>query len=252
MLVLQGFIAILRLLFGLTAFAVALSPLSPVDTRQKAWLVTSVGFTISGLILVVQSSAAAWAYFSGPGTPVYSEFLRWSPAANHSRTLLSISLALFLVSLPALRRFESRFWVLMLTVFFVATISGGLIGVWEGPWTEGRHHSVYSVLTTAEVVVLLGVLFTALWSDTMDRLLWLCFVIYAIAMALNVVFVSALAWIGVFGAWSPSPALTRVHPLIAYTAMLILALRRLSLARRDIPVPALLEPLTERRISTLG
>ena len=83
-------------------------------------------------------------------------------------------------------------------------------------------------------------------------LLWGALALYSLHLAWNAIWYSALAWLNTPGAWSPNPVFLPLYMTVAYLAMVLLAYRRLVLARRGTHVPALLEPLSQRRPSLIG
>lgn len=121
----------------------------------------------------------------------------------------------------------------------------------EAPdWLE--HFVATATLDAVEMLLLFGALLTALVQGTMDRLLWVALTVYATRQALNVLSFSAIAWGEVPGTWSPSPVHIAATGTVLWAVLLALALRRLALAGRGQPSPALLEPLAGRAHSTLG
>jgi hypothetical protein len=245
-------VSALALVFGLGALVVAHHPRSFSAVQRAAWLLTGLTFTLMASNAILHNASAVLAFFSGPGTPVYKEYLRWSPAGNYSRIFLVLAYAGALVFLPRIwSSARGRFQPLSLALMLLAMGVGGLVGWMEGPYVAGKHWTAFAVLNALGLVVLLGALLGALFTHSMDRLLWGCVGIYALHEAFNVIWHSALAWIRVPGAWAPNPAQIQVYAALTYLAMLGLALRRLLLARRGVYVPALLEPLERKLFSTI-
>lgn len=218
------------------------------DRRAAAWLLTGVSFLLMGGIKALQNVWGTWAFVAGPASSVYLSYLRWAPGANHSRSLVALTFGVLLTGLAARGWGGERFWMATPP----ALVLGAALGAWLG-WQEGElqgavHYTAVSVLASLEMIVLLAALLAALSTSALDRLLWLCLGVYALADAISVVWFSALAWVEVDGAWSPSPWHGQLYHLAVYGVMLWLALRRLALAREQSPVPAPLEPLAPPRV----
>lgn len=240
------------LLLGLTALRVSRCLSASGDGQHATWLVTGLGFTLLGATRLPHTAAAAWAFFSGPGTYVYSTYLKWSPAANHAGNVLVIAMGiLLLVSLRS--RLPARLWPLAMGVLIGALSLGAGAGLVEGPLlSESIHWSALAAFNTISLGVLAVVLLFGFSADAVDRHLWLCLGAYALQQSWNVSLYSALAWVEFPGAWTPSPWMMQAYRVTIYTMMISLVLRRLALARRQLPVPSMLATLVPQQISTLG
>lgn len=242
-LVLQGVTSALLLAYGVAALGVVRGLSAEAGVQRAAWCLTGAAFTAMAVPAAFQDIAAVRAFLSGPGTPLYDQYLRWSPIANHGRTFLAIAFHLALLTL-ALRRSSPglQFWVATGIALIGFAVLGGLVGWNEGSVLSRVHYANTSILDATAFFILLGALLVALIRNAMDRLLWICMVVYALVLGLGVLWHAALAWIRIPGAWAPSPLSMHIYRTIMISGMVAIAVYRLRLLRRGVPVPGLLDP----------
>ncbi|HEV2126862.1 MAG TPA: hypothetical protein VGW38_29265 [Chloroflexota bacterium] len=249
---LQALGAALQLLFGILALATARHQDAFLPVRREAWWLTGATFTLLGAIMLVHTAIGSpWAYFSGPGTTVYEVYLRWSPVGNHSRALLIVGFGVLLLLL-VWRQQLAHFRQLAVAVLLLAALLGGIAGWLEGSLIEARHFTLLAIGDTLQLMVISAALLSALWLRMVDEHLWLCLSLYALMLALNVGWYSAMAWLDVPGAWVPTSMHMQMCRQVAYLGMLAFVLRRLVLARRGVQVPAFTDPEPEPEFSTFG
>lgn len=249
---LQALGAALQLLFGILALAAARHRDAFLPVRREAWWLTGAAFTLLGAIMLVHNLIGApWAYFSGPGTGVYEVYLRWAPVGNHSRGLLVVGYGVLLLLL-AWRQRLAGFRPLAVAALLLAALLGAIAGWLEGSLIEARHFTLLATGDTVQLMVIGAVLIVALWTRALDEHLWLCLSLYALMLALNVGWLSALAWWDAPGAWVPNSWHMQLYRQVAYLGMLGFVLRRLALARQGVHVPALTDPEPEPEFSTFG
>ncbi len=253
MVLLQTLAQVLLLACGIAALAVARERDAFSKVQWALWLLTGIAFTLMGVNAVLHAAAAAGAFFAGADTAIYDLYLRWSPTGNHSRSALVIAFGVVVIWLTGSRGpLPSWFWLFAVGLLLLFLLVGGWIGWREGLLTPSRHYSAFAGLNTIGLLVLLWALWRSLLAETMDLHLWLAIAVYAIHQALNVIWLSALAWSFVPGAWSPSPWMIMLYTVIAHTTMLAVALRRLVLARRGVRAVSALDFLAPARFSSLG
>lgn len=251
-LVLQSVVTVLSLVFAVLAWRIARARTGVPDEHRAAWILVAVAFMWRVGTTFPQNLAAIRAYLSGPGSSFYETYLHWAPVINHGRALPASALGFGLVLLPRLRTCTpTRIWRWSTLVVLVLFLGGAYMG-----WREGRtsafHLSALAVFNSVEMVGLLAGLLVGLFTSSLDRHLWLLLAVYALHLAFNIVWLSALTGFFVPNEWYPSPKAMQIYALAAYAAMIALVVRRLLHARRGIPVPALLEPLEVRRTSVFG
>ncbi len=221
--------------------------------HRISWQLTGVTFVLIGSSAVLHAGAAIWAFMAGPGTVVYDTYLRWAPVGNHSRTVGVLAYACLLLWVIRSRAsLPHGFGPGVSGLLLLGMLTGGAIGWWEGSLIESRHWSAFAFLNLLSTLLVLAALFGALLNRTMDWHLWLTLAIFALHLAFNVIWFSALAWAGISGVWSPSPWQIQMYAVIAYGLMLALALHRLVLARQRVRVASALEFLERPRFSSLG
>lgn len=242
----------LKLAFALFAFWIARTDREQSAVRRAAWSLTGLAFLMAVTGQIVQSYFQIKAFFAGPGMAVYESYLRWAPAANHSRTLLAIVFGILLGSLALSRWWQKPAASMLAAAALVAgMVFGAALGWAEGSLIQARHFTNAASLDVIELLVMLGALILAAARDTTDRYLWLCLAIYSVRGALHTVSLAALAWDGVEDAWAPQPWVVQFHIFVAYVAISGLALRRLVLARRGVTSPAVLASVDRTHPLTL-
>lgn len=252
-LLLQITTALFLLAFGTIAFSVARRLEGHLGVQRAAWLLTGIVFASMGITRIIQDVGAAWAFTSGPGTDVYEAYLRWAPVGNHGRTFLATAFHMLLIVLAFQRTPPGRrFWTVGVVVLAGAFLAGAFVGWLEGSIVSRIHYTATSLFDSVGFVLLLGALFGALIANAMDRLLWTCIAIYALILALGVLWHAALAWIQTPGAWAPSARHMHLYRTVLIAGMVGIAYYRLRLLRRGVSVPPLLQPSLGGRSSLLG
>ena len=195
--------ALLKLAFG--GLSLAIGRRLRGQGRGAAWTLTGIALVLSGASSVAHSAFAGWAVAAGPGSAVYENFLRWSPIGNHSRSLQAVAMGGLLLAL-LLRRTEPgrRWWAAAVGVLLLGAGAGAVLATAEGPFVAGRHFPLVALYDMVELLMLLGALMVGVARQTIDRLLWYCLGIYALRMALNVLWASAMAWGQTPEMWRPS------------------------------------------------
>jgi hypothetical protein len=229
-LLLQGAIAALILGCGFVALGISRSHGDAPTLSVEGWRLTATALLMAGSVAAVQASLAGLSVYLGASSTVYQQYIRWAPAANLSRSWLMLTFGALLLGLFASggsRRVPRMAVPVLLFGALVGVIMGGL----EGPLTAARHFPRVVLLDLVELIVLAAALFAGL-IRSMDRLLWSFIVLYVVRLSLNILWLSARAWQESPDVWVPS-ARGRVAISTAFwTAMLMVALYRLTLARR--------------------
>lgn len=244
-LIFQTLLPLPKLIFAVLALAGASSMRDEgTERRRRAWKLVGVAFLISAVHQALHMVWAIAAYHAGQGTLVYSEYIRYAPALNHSRTFLAAALALLFI---VRQRSERTSLLLLLAGLF----AGAVVGVLEGPLVPARHFAVVTVTEAVALFLFLGALIRNIRGERMDRLLWLSLAVYGGWQTTATLFSSMKAVWGT-GVWTPDFAVTYMIAICVWSLMAALAYHRLRLARRGIPVPALLEPARSRDPSMMG
>jgi hypothetical protein len=224
--------------FGVTSLLVARTlPASPEHSRA-GWLLTGMAFTIFGIDSAAQNVLGTTAYIAGAGAPVYAFYMKVAPAANHSRTFLMLAYCALLVWVLTRKRLPRHWRWTALAALLAGVAAGALVGAGEGPLVERTHYTTVALLDVVEMLILLGSLFVALVSERVDRLLWFALGVYAVSVALNIIWTVALAGVGI--GWVPPSWQMHAYRCVLTFAMTALACRRLVLARRGVAVRGLL------------
>jgi hypothetical protein len=230
--VLQLVVALLRLAFGILALLIARKVPNGSVAERAAWFVTGVVFTLQGISVAAQASFGAFAFIAGPGSTVYAEYLRWAPAANHSRGLLTYALygSLFIVLLrgAAAIRWKTAF----LSGVAVVALFGGAIGFAEGTLIPARHLSNIALSEALTFVVAAALLFAALFRPLLDRWLWGALAVYGFSGIINSLYIAAMAWADVPEAWIPSALHLQAARVLLAAIIVGMAAWRLRLAMR--------------------
>lgn len=232
--------SLLQVAFALLAVQVGRRLPAHAGRQRDAWRMTGLTFVLFSLVAIPQLAFGTAAFVLGPEHPLYATYLWWAPVANHSRTLLVWSLYVSLAVLafrsdapsPWLRRAYPVLVVGML-------VAGGLIGILEGSFDAARHLSNTSLMDAAAFVALASLLFLLMLRDTIDRALWAALVCYGASAVVSSLFLAAIAWINA-DAWTPSPTFMEASRVIFTTGMVSMAVWRLRLAARGVPLPGLL------------
>lgn len=238
--VLQFIAALCTLAFAAVAWRIARQA-GDCSLSHAAWIVVAVAFLWRAIPETVQNAVAFWALHAGPGSDPYETFVRWTPAVNHARTLIMAALGWVLASLPLLRGRPMGFmwrWALAVAPLLAAT--GFFVGWREGP-TSALHVASLSILGMVELVGLMVALQVALFLHSLDRYLWIFLCVYAVHVAIKVVWYSGAVEFFLGREWYP---LAWVLPLLAippYLVGIVVSRRRLALARSGVPVPAIFE-----------
>lgn len=248
-LLLQSLLDIPKLVSGILALRVARrDPLSE-GLSPSPWKLVGIAFCVSAAGGALQSAGAAWAVASGPSSAPYELYLRFAPAANHSRTFLAIALGAVLASLPWLRRVRPRERHLV-----VLLLAGMALGAWVG-WSEGpltrAHTAAVAGYDMVEMWVMLAAVLVGLLFRSLDRLLWAFLLLYALRQSWNAIWFAAFGWAAP-AEWVPSRTSYEMAGIAAWTMMCVIAYHRLRLAHRGIRVPALLDPARSRDASMMG
>lgn len=249
MLALQAISTLLSLAFGLVSLGIARKVARNGSGQQMVWLLTGSAFFGVYLVKAVQNVFGTFAFFAGRDTPLWNLYLAWAPALNHSRTVAFVCFFVCLAWMPAYEaRGAGHAWLWRsLAAVLAGILAGGLIGAGEGALVGSTHLRASSILDSVELVVALGVLFTLLIRDGIDRLLWIALSLYALRLALNAVWLSAMMGIDHPAVWAPAPEQMQFYRIAVGALMLFVVLRRLNLANQGVAVPALFEPLRNRQ-----
>jgi hypothetical protein len=239
--ILQLVVHALILAFGVLAAAVAREKGGMPRFHRMAWTLAAVFFLWRGVPGVAQGLAAIWAVASGEGSQPYALFVEWTPAMNHARTLMSIATGWTLAALPLLRAQPvRRLWMGASLACLVLAGTGAYAGWQEGP-TSPRHLATLTLFGAVEMVGMLVALTMGLFARTLDRYLWLILSIYAVHVALNIIWYSALVGFFYPGSFIPPLQVRNLYSAASYLGGCVLAWHRLSLARRGVRVGGLLE-----------
>jgi hypothetical protein len=215
---------------------------SAVDAlHPAAWTLTGIAFVPYTACMVLQNAWGTWAMVAGGRSAAMESYLLWAPAMNHSRTFVLIAF-FALLAWFMLRRDPPTAPVWWGAVGVLAL--GAAFGVWIG-WREGSmvmstHFTRVALWDAVELVVVLAALFVALATDRVDRYLWAVLAVFGAVVAINILMYAFLALIDDPRVWSPHPWAMGTYRLALAAVMLAIALRRLALASRGVPVAGLL------------
>lgn len=240
-LVLQAVVTVLRLCFAALALATARRLPQQHGIERAAWFVAGVVFATQATIKGLQDIFGSIAFFAGPGSAWFSEFVRLSPVANHSRGLLTYCLYLALIAIlvrgSAALRWKRAFFLSLAA----ATALGAMIGFAEGGLIAARHYTSIALSETFATIILAVILFAALFRPLLDRWLWSALAIYGLSGVFNAIYIAAFAWLDVPDSWSPEPSHLQAVRVVLAAAILVIAAWRLRLASRGTPVSGFLE-----------
>ncbi|HLL47594.1 MAG TPA: hypothetical protein VK399_12840 [Longimicrobiaceae bacterium] len=239
--ILQFLVQVLILAFGVLAAAVARERGGMPAMHRMAWTLVAVFFLWRGVPGVAQGFAAFWALSSGAGSRPWVLFVEWTPAMNHTRTLVSVAMGWTLAALPLLRgQSVPRLWAGASLACLVLACTGAYAGWQEGP-TSPIHLASLSVLGAVEMVGMLAALSVGLFALTLDRYLWVILSIFAVHVALNIIWYSASVNFFYPDSWYPPLQVRHLYSAASYLAGCGLAWQRLVLARRAVRVGGLLD-----------
>lgn len=240
---LQCVVAILTLVFGVAALRVAGRVPGAPELHRATWLLTGVVFTMLGISTAFHNVVAApWAFFAGRGSPELALYMQFSPIANHSRGFLMLAYGVMMAAIvPLSRAAGQRLAVFAVLVGIAFMAVGAVLGFQEGSLTRATHYTATTITDAAGLIFLLAALFLGIVRNTTDRLLWVGLVIFTVHELLDIPWFSAMAWADVPGAWRPSAKYIHLYASVAYLLMILVAERRVRLARKGVRVPGLLE-----------
>lgn len=240
-LTLQLTVGLLMLAFGATCLLVARR--ARESAHAPAWLLTGVVFSGVGAHASLQGVMAFAAMAAGAGSGLYAGYVRWMPAFNNARTVVVLAYGVLLGalllrrgSLPVSPAVLSSSVALLLAV-------GTALGGFQHGFSEARDYSFMAWIEIVSVVLLLAVLYGALFSTAVDYLLWAAVGIYAMRAAVNASWLSVASWIGVARVWQPGARTMFGIAIFALLLMLACTARRLAMARAGKDPPSLLERL---------
>lgn len=242
-LVLQSVITALILVMAYASLrAYAASESSAMPEHRAAWLLAGTAFTLHGLDKAGQEVLGGWAFVAGPKSAAWDRYLPMIPVFNHSRTLLLIAFFLLLAWFPV-RKMElsAHRYRLCVAIMLAAGAVGAWIGIAEPRLTALTHFTAVAQGDVIEMVVLLLILFAALLSGRIDRVLWFLLAVYATSLAFNVLWFAAFSRADAPNEWVPAPWVLQACRTVLYAVMAALALYRLREAGRGRPVRALID-----------
>jgi hypothetical protein len=205
-----------------------------------AWSLTGVAFTLHAVNVGTQAGFGTMAYVAGKGARVYDAYMALSPLFNHSRTFALLAFAVAMIVLSRRAAVPARFLRFATAGILASMAVGAIVGSLEGGFLPARHFVAVALWDVVELLAMLVALFVLLLSSRADRLLWFALCVYAFSLALNVVWFAALSRWGVPGEWSPRPWHAQFYRAVLTVLMALIAARRVSLWRKDKPVPGLL------------
>jgi hypothetical protein len=238
-LVLQSMSSLLKLAFVLVALAIVRRQRNEASLPAACWRWVGLALLVSAASDLLQSVWAVAAVAGGEHSRVYQLYLAWMPAMNYSRYAIAIGLGLVLTALPfagdRLRLLRGEAIVVAATAIALVGVAGGLL---EGGFTGSVHTFRLAVLQVAETSALFAALLVAVVRTSMDGWLWLTLFVYTFRQAVESLLWSAQAG-SATGAWHPPFWASPAIGVVMWLAMVGLAHRRLTLARRDVPAPGI-------------
>jgi hypothetical protein len=242
-LVLQSVITALILVMAYASLrAYAISESSAQPEHRSAWLLAGTAFAMHGLDKTVQEVLGGWAYAAGRESAAMARYMTVAPAFDHSRTLLLLAFCLMLAwfSVRKVELTASRYRVCV-AILLAAAAVGAWIGIAGPRFTALTHFTAVAQGDVIEMVVLLLILFAALLSGRIDRVLWFLLAVYATSLAFNGLWFAAFSRADLPNEWVPAPWVLQACRTVLYAVMAALALYRLREARRARPVRALID-----------
>jgi len=220
--------------------------------HRAAWRLTSTGFTVHALHLLVQHAFGGAALRAGPRSTTMAEYLRWTPVFDHGRTFLLCGLMLGLVLLGFYRgEPDRRFWRAAAVLLAAGFAAGTALGLAEGPFSMLGHFTAVAMWDVPELLLLMAALFVLLLTSRADRALWALLSAYGTGLALGVFSLTLLAQIGLGTVWHPAAWTLQAERIVFSLLMVLAALWRLHAGRRGRTVPAMLERST-RPVTTMA
>lgn len=233
-LTLQTAVSALRLAFGVLALRAAAE--RGDSPRAAAWYMAGVTFTLVGAVALLHSLAGIVAQLN-QGTPFYDVFLDLIPPGNDARSVLVLGFTLALAWVLLLGRpWPSRRLIVRGALSLL--VAGFLVGFLEPPVEQhraGDHLTVMSVLGAVTAILLFASLYRGMTRGQIDWLLWTALALYAVEQAFSSHIQTVLALAGFVGSWAPPVSSIMWVGLVAVSAMVACALRRLAIARADVP-----------------
>ncbi|WP_420127563.1 hypothetical protein [Longimicrobium sp.] len=212
---------------------------APVEHRGM-WLLTGTALGTLALVKGIHGALGIWAYAAGPKTAIWANYMAWTPAFNHSRTLLLLAYCIILAHFSVRPvPFSRRYYRGALAAMAVAFLMGAGLGAMEPRYTALTHFTAVAQWDVVELLVLLGTLMAALLGGRMDRVLWSLLCVYAMSLAFNVLWFAASSRADIAGQWVPRPWVLQAVRTALYAGMALLALYRLRQARGGRSVPPL-------------
>lgn len=217
------------------------------------WLLTGTALSTHALVKGTHGILGIWAYTAGPKTAIWANYLAWTPALDHSRTVLLLAYCVILAHFSVRPvPFTARYYRGAVAVMGAGLLAGAMIG-WLGPrYSALTHFTAVARWDVVELLVLLGTLMAALLGGRMDRVLWTLLCVYAMSLAFNVLWFAAFSRADMAGQWVPRPWVLQAVRAPLYAGMALLALYRLRQARGGRGVPPLAEGGGAYRTSLSG
>ena len=241
-LVLQSVCTVLLGAFTVLALLIARRLRSAPGDSPAAWLLVGCVFTLYVADKAIQGVFGITAYFAGPGTPVWSFYLRLAPIADHSRTFLIFALYAGLALLPFRHRLGGRGRLLAIMGVASMLVLGALLGWTEGPFAPLRHLGRTAAIDVVGFIALGTTLLLLMLRSDVDRMLWFSIAVYGFSSVLGVLFLSGLAWSGT-AAWTPSPWSMQLMRCIFAAIMAALAWSRYRSVLHGRRVHPMLQPM---------
>jgi hypothetical protein len=239
---LQFLTSLLFLGIGLLGNRIAGAGAGAEPLHLRSWRLTGLALTIHGLNFLVQNLWGLMAIQAGVGSGAMDSYLLAAPAFNHSRTFLLFAYCILLLLIAAGRPwFVSALKTWTASLLLGGLVFGVVVGLAESGLLARVHYAAVAKWDAVELLLLLGTLFYVLLRNSMDRFNWGILAIYGFMLALNVVWLAALAFIETPDTWSPSPRYVHVYRTTLLLLMLALTARRYLLARRRVRVGGLMD-----------
>lgn len=234
---LQWVTAVLAGVFAVLALRIARPGTAPDPFYRGGWWLAGATAAAECACMAVQFVFGGLALHAGAESARMESYLHWAPSLNHSRTFLSLALAGGLVVL-ALRRVPPGPWFRRgyLALLCVAFGVGTAVGLAEGPLVETRHYLNVALWDTLELMVVLATLFAVLVTDKVDRYLWGALAVNGFSVALSIIWLATFSRVKDPNVWTPAPWQIAAYRAFLELAMVIFAARRVSMARRGVPV----------------